>query len=157
MNINEAKFLENYKKKIINECIKTLLKECNITDKYDNICDEIKLKKILLTEKTKRCIGCTNTTPIVQCSRKTVDKFNYCKIHLHKIAVKDNKIVYENLYVKQNKSENINKSNLTKKFIEDTFYYLDNVFIYNMNIEKVGYIQGKDYILTSDPFILELM
>ena len=43
--------------------------------------------------------------------------------------------------------------------IDDTFYYVDDHFIYERDtLKKVGYIENefdtKNYVLTDDPFIL---
>jgi len=159
MNISEEKFLENYKNKIIKECIKSIYKKCNINDKKTNeqISDD-KLYKILLEQKIiKRCIGCTNTVPINQCSRNAIDNFDYCKTHLYKISLKGENIAKSSINICKDKDIKKDKLNLTKKFIDDTFYYIDEKLIYNTNLEKVGYINNNEYILSSDPFILGIL
>ena len=60
-------------------------------------------------------------------------------------------------YVKKRKPETVCESSLTKKFIEDTFYYVDQQYVYDLNLEKVGYMDEGTCVLTSDPFILEMI
>lgn len=159
MNISEDKFLENYKNKIIKECIKSIYKKCVINDKKTNeVISDDKLYKILLEQKIiKRCIGCTNTVPINQCSRNAIDNFNYCKTHLYKISLNNQDIIKSDIKICKDTGAKKDKRNLTKKFIDDTFYYIDDKLIYNTNLEKVGYINNNEYILSSDPFILGIL
>jgi len=50
--------------------------------------------------------------------------------------------------------------NLKKIFIDDTFYLVDDKYVYDtLNKQRVGYVQSKiqgqiEYILTDDPFVL---
>ena len=156
--MSEKKFLENYKKKIIKECIKSIYKKHNVIDKNNNtVSDEALLEMILTAERKiiKRCIGCTNTSPISQCSRNAIDNFDYCKTHLSKIGLKS-ETKYEAQNVELLQQTNTHQRDLKKTFIQDSFYYIDEKFIYNMTFEKVGYISLDEFILTSDPFILEM-
>lgn len=171
--MSEEKFLENYKKKIIKNCIKSIYKNHNVIDKNNNIVSDEALLEMLLTFKIiKRCIGCTNTVPISQCSRNAIDNFDYCKTHLSKIALKsETKSETQNIqFLKQHMERDC--QDFKKIFIQDSFYYIDTKFIYNkcdFEYIKVGYIntllscasarQGteEEYILTSDPFILEMI
>lgn len=72
----------------------------------------------------------------------------------------------QNLYIinkdkKEKNDKNINITNLKNILIENAFYYVDTKWIYDKtSMEKVGYIDKNEreeinYILTSDPFILE--
>lgn len=163
MDINERKFLETYKKKIIKDCIKTIYKQFTVIDKHNNDITDQELHKILLRQKNiKRCIGCTNKTPISQCTKNAIHEFDYCKSHLYKAGLTSEKpIVTDFNIIKQHQL--IDKSDLIKKFIDDSFYYIHKIpqtnqpFIYNMNLEKVGYIHNNEYILTSNPFILQMI
>lgn len=158
---NEQKFLENYKKRIIKDLIKNLCKDYTIYDTDDNLIDSDVLYKRILTPKTvKRCIGVTNTNPVSQCSRNAIDNYDYCKTHLYKMCLQSNEDedVLSSLtnieYLSMPQVENDYK-NLKKKFIDDSFYYIDEKYIYDSSYSKVGYIQNNNYILTNDPFILE--
>lgn len=166
MNIdisNEQKFLEQYKKKIIKDLLKTLCKQYIIYDSNDNEVDMETLKKQFLFPKiVKRCIGTTNTTPVSQCSKNAIDNYDYCKIHLYKMCLNQNQVQNSNKehsYIPPIEFnctvEPIKVNNLKKKFIEDSFYFVDERFIYDSNNIKVGYISNGEYVLTSDPFILE--
>lgn len=162
MNIdisNEQKFLEQYKKRIIKDVLKTICKQYTIYDINDNEIDMDVLYKQLLTPKiVKRCIGTTNTQPVSQCSRNAIDNYDYCKTHLYKMCLtrekEENEIKsYPIEYNAIGLTTDVSK--LKKKFIEDSFYFVDDKFIYDTNNIKVGYISNDEYILTSDPFILE--
>lgn len=103
-----------------------------------------------------------------KCIRKCVDGGEYCKMHIGlSIREKINNMVYIDEY----KSEEIeleelsdsvgsfkedNKGEMSIKFIEDVFYYVDERYIYDrVSRERVGYISDGRYILTDDPFILD--
>lgn len=161
---DEQKFFENYKKRITRDIIKTLYKNYKIYNSENVLIDIETLQQEILTPKNiKRCVGTTNTTPISQCTRNTLDNYNYCKTHLYKICLQSQ--LQENncqtspinfitpTEIKYTK----NKNNLKKKFIEDSFYFIDDKFIYDTDYIKVGYIQHNDFVLTSDPFVLETL
>ena len=160
---DEQKFLENYKRKIIRETLKTLCKTYNIYDSENTLMDVETIQNKLLTSKTiKRCIGTTNSTPVSQCTRNAIENYDYCKSHLYKMCFLKNE--QESCITTSTSIEyNINKhtndlscnNKLKKKFIEDSFYLIDDKFIYDTNYNKVGYIDNGIFILTSDPFILE--
>lgn len=161
---DEQKFLENYKKKIIRETIKILCKNYQIYDSDNKLMDaEIIQQKIISPKIVKRCIGVTSTIPVSQCTRNAIENYDYCKSHLYKMCLKSQDINKVSLNIKSveynnNKNEdNISKckDKFRKKFIDDSFYWIDDKFIYDMNYNKVGYIDNNSYILTSDPFILE--
>jgi hypothetical protein len=151
--INEQIFLEKYKKSIIKESIKILLKNC-IVYKDDTELNYDEIFCILLKPKAiKRCLGITNG-PLgpEQCLKNAKESLNYCKTHLYKYGFpKDKTIVIEN---KVNEKLNVDKE-FTKKFIHDSHYIIDDEFIYDLEtLEKVGYINKGKYIFTDDPFIL---
>lgn len=162
MNIdvsNEQKFLEQYKKKIIKDMLKTLCKQYTIFDSNDNEVDIDHLQKQFLFPKVvKRCIGTTNTNPVSQCSKNALDNYDYCKIHLYKICL-SKQTDKEESYIPPIEftctTSEVELTQLRKKFIEDSFYFIDDKFIYDASNNKVGYISNGEYILTSDPFILE--
>lgn len=165
MNIdisNEQKFLEQYKKKIIKDMLKTLCKQYTIFDSNDNEVNIDSLQKQFLFPKVvKRCVGTTNTNPVSQCSKNALDNYDYCKIHLYKMCLSkhedknDSYIPPIEFTCITNSDTNRESTQLKKKFIEDSFYFVDDKFVYDSTNNKVGYISNGEYILTSDPFILE--
>lgn len=118
-------------------------------------------KKLNLEKKT--CNALTKNGML--CTRGCYLDSDYCKIHINKMffdnikQTDENGESYELLIIESNKCDELdNKSDkqLSKKFIDDTFYYVDNQYIYDTETyERVGYIQNNEYILTDDPFILE--
>jgi hypothetical protein len=157
---DEHKFLESYKKKIIKETLKTLYKNYKIYDDDDNLVDIDTIQKEIFSPKiVKRCIGTTNTSPISQCNRNAIENYDYCKTHLYKMCLESNNIddsISVPIEFTLNNSNSIElKDKLKKKFIEDTFYFIDSKFIYDDNYIKVGYIHNNEYILTSNPFLLD--
>jgi len=159
---NEQKFLENYKKRIIKDVIKLIHTEFKIYDNNDKSVDIETMQKHILTPKIiKRCLGTTNTIPVSQCTRNALENYDYCKIHLYKTCLQsqcvDSNPGLEIEYKYEIIQENPDNSKKRKKFIEDSFYFIDDTFIYDLNNNKVGYIEGNKYILTSDPFILNVI
>ena len=155
--------LENYKKKLIKQFIKTVYKNYQIYDENDNIVSEKDIEQLFLKPKIiKRCIGTTNTTPIMQCSRNAIENSDYCKTHIYKMGIlkqdkSESSVEFKIIKNEQNK-ELLKNKQFIKKFIEDSFYLIDNKYIYNPdNMSRVGYIDNNEYILTSDPFILEII
>jgi hypothetical protein len=151
--MEETKLLENYKKKIIKQSIKILLNEINID--YT----EEELFRILMQVKSKKqCIGITNN--LKQCPRNAFDDLDYCKTHIKNYGLrkrtdtnlhtKEIEIIHTKEIIKEN-------ANLKKKFIDDTFYYIDDSYIYDIKtMEKVGIKSNGEFILTCDPFILKI-
>ncbi|NDD84901.1 hypothetical protein EBZ38_11620 [bacterium] len=45
-------------------------------------------------------------------------------------------------------------NSLQKRFMEDSFYYSDGMFVYDKTMEKVGYVQEDEWVLTSNEFEL---
>ena len=106
------------------------------------------------------------------CTNKKYQNSKYCKKHMSKewmekystrfsneteksprIFFEEQNIIYET--ADQINATKIDISKLSKKFIEDSFYYIDSKFIYDANdYRKVGYVDNNEYILTDDPFIL---
>ena len=166
MDDNDVKFFENYKKRIIKELLKNLCKNYKVYDTNDNMVDKDTLyDNLIITKVVKRCVGVTNTNPISQCTKNAVDNYDYCKKHLSKMCFKKQKEDESNndIFIELELNDNLplknNSMNLKKKFIDDSFYLIDDKFIYDNNYKKVGYIDNyleeSRYILTDDPFILE--
>ena len=150
---NEQVFLEKYKKNIIKETIKIILKDC-IVYKHDSILNADEITDILLKPKViKRCLGVTNgQLGPEQCLKNAKESLDYCKTHLYKYGLpKEKENTIKNI---SNAKLNVDKE-FAKKFINDSFYIIDKYFIYDMDtLEKVGYINKEKYTLTDDPFIL---
>jgi hypothetical protein len=158
---DEQKFFENYKKRITRDIIKTLCKNYKVYDSNNVLMDIETLQKEILTPKTiKRCIGATNTAPVSQCSRNAVENYDYCKTHLYKICLRSQETVSQKIppiefNINEEQYNSQEQCNLKKKFIDDSFYFIDSKFIYDTNHIKVGYVYNNEYILTSDPFLLD--
>lgn len=159
---DESKFMEKYKHKVVKDCLTLIYKNHRVVDDDGYDIELEVLHQLLLSPKIKtvpRCIGTTSSTPISQCSRNAIGGSQYCKKHMYNIGLSVDKMHTDNVsfYVKKRKPEQVCESQLTKKFIEDTFYYIDKYYIYDINKEKVGYIENGNCILTSDPFILGML
>lgn len=122
--------------------------------------------KIDLLDKQEETIFCAGFSKNGnKCINKTFEDSKYCKRH-HYLTFRDqfNETAIKQDIVVLNNSNNesktkINIDNLKTKMIDDTFYYVDDCFIYEQEtLKKVGYIENesntKNYILTDDPFIL---
>ena len=124
------------------------------------------IEKYDMKQNVKRC--CAITTSGNQCTNSRGDESKYCKKHnMRAIAAllsneqNDGMVSIQINQVNQVES-NIEKENLKKKFIDDSFYYVNDKFIYDNEMKKVGIVYTKqagetEYMLTSDPFILESM
>jgi hypothetical protein len=95
-----------------------------------------------------------------KCIRKCIDGGEYCKMHIG-LSIKDNMNSMVYMYEKKQMEGDVDVdvdvdvSGMRVKFIEDKFYYVDEVYIYDRGTkEKVGYISKEGYILTDDPFVL---
>jgi hypothetical protein len=105
-----------------------------------------------------------------KCFKRSQQNSNYCKVHAY-LAFRENTTnnilsiggkVHSNLIeqIELNKNHNTNKKpSLEKTFIKDSFYYYDKRFIYDSDsLDKVGYIdETQGFVLTDDPFILEIL
>lgn len=125
--------------------------------------NKFKLDLLDKQEETVFCAGFSKNGN--KCINKTFEDSKYCKRH-HYLTFRDqyNETVIKQDIVVLNNNEietknNINTEDLKTKMIDDTFYYVDENFIYERDtLKKVGYIENdsntKNYILTDDPFIL---
>lgn len=168
--------LEKAYTKDIKQIIENVFKEYNILykDSSEPVSIETFLNNFLFSvkEEIPICLGISQNGN--KCCRKSQPHSNYCKIHFYlEFKDKENRKLSEKnftqeIFIIDKKDTNTeNLKDLEKIFIEDTFYYKDNQFIYDtINFEKVGYIDigidndidnsndnGK-FILTDDPFIL---
>lgn len=103
-----------------------------------------------------------------KCIRRCVDGGEYCKMHIGlSIKEKMSNMLIMDMYEKEgvelgevkgmgmSEVKRNDMSGMKSKFIEDMFYYVDDMYIYDRETtEKVGYISDGKYILTDDPFVL---
>ena len=172
-----CKRLDNLSSDLKNSCSKDILHIFDIIfEEYDIVyknTDKIVNKQILtdrlrdlLNEKVQEeipiCKGFSQNGN--KCFKRTQQNSNYCKVHAYLAFREKNALVSNNkidTYVTpMNLSKNkIDILSLEKTFINDSFYYHDKSFIYDKeSLEKVGYIENEnDFILTDDPFILEIL
>lgn len=160
--------LEKYKKTITRDIIKKLYEKYTIYDDDENEINEKEIKDYL--EKLnnpikKRCCGVSKSYGIpTQCKSFAITNFDYCKGHMmtygncggKKIKQEIQDIDVEISKNTERVDEHIDFINLKMKFIEDSFYYVDSNFIYNKLKQKVGYVENNEFILTDDPYILQL-
>jgi hypothetical protein len=146
------------KKRIQKELITYLYNNYSVYDK-NNICiTKNEFEQQLYS--TKQCVGLLKNYK--QCTKNALSEQNYCSIHIHKYKSKEQEIknvldIDNNQEIQLETKEEfvLDKNTLKKKFIEDTFYYIDDKFIYDMsNLDKVGYIKDDFFHLTTDPFLL---
>lgn len=112
----------------------------------------------------KYCTAMTNSG--YKCTMKPYLNSKYCKKHITsafsyisssntQLNIQENSISYLDSESDNNKL--VNDVVLQKKLIDDSFYYVDHKYIYDISSkQKVGYINtDNEYTLTSDPFILD--
>ena len=91
-----------------------------------------------------------------KCCRQSSENNEYCKTHQYlsfRQIVNEPKV--DNLFIIESNSFDRDTKNMELQLIEDSFYYVDNFFVYEKEtLKKVGYVENKEYILTDDPFIL---
>lgn len=155
MNELDNTFLKTYRKKLIKEFSKSILRNFQVTNMNGLLVDQEEIIKSLYNFKvSKRCIGITSSSNVSQCTRNAIEDRDYCKTHMYKIGLVKEEITVSINHISNSKLNDCSK--LKKKFINDSFYYVNDKFIYNIDTnEKVGYIFQSEYILTSDPFILD--
>lgn len=150
----------------ITDCI---FEEFDITYKNTNV----QVDKTIFLNKFKRAFK-TNNILICKgiskngnkCSRKASENSKYCKTHNYLSYREMINEKFENIQINNPDPINIIQNedilekpikieNMELKFIDDSFYYIDNKFIYEKDtLNKVGYIHNDEYILSDDPFIL---
>jgi hypothetical protein len=101
--------------------------------------------------KTTHCQAiCLNGN---RCVWKTIPETHYCKRHIG-LSFRQNEQLSQ-FYLLETNQQLPTRPGLETKLIEDTFYDIDDTFIYDKNSgERVGYISKGEYILTNDPFEL---
>lgn len=122
--------------------------------------NKFKLDLLDKKEETIFCAGFSKNGN--KCINKTFEDSKYCKKHNYltfRDHFDDTNIKQDIFVLSSNRENNIDINNLKTKMIDDTFYYVDDYFIYEKDtLKKVGYIENetdtKNYVLTDDPFIL---
>lgn len=156
MQVNsEQVFLEKYKKSILKQAISIIYQN---KDDIINLSKQEILDLVLKPKIIKRCLGISST--FTQCTSNALQDQEYCKRHLkysvlNKESDNSQEPEFEITKIK-NKFQDESKIKMNKKFINDTFYFTDTKYIYDIEtLEKVGIINKKKFFLTSDPFILQ--
>ena len=166
-----SKILQNSSLKIekayINDIINItnlIFEEYDITYKNTKIAveKEIVLNKFKSVFKNDHILICKGISKNGnKCSRKVNENSNYCKTHnylSYREIINDkceNIFVIESNKKYQDAPHNLQIDNMELKFINDSFYYTDNNYIYEKDtLDKVGYIHNNECIFTDDPFIL---
>jgi hypothetical protein len=166
-----CKRLHNLSIDLKNSCTKdiitifdTIFEEYDIVYKNTNQIVDKKMfadrLRDLLDEKIKEeipiCRGFSQNGN--KCFKRSQQNSNYCKVHAYLVFREDQKQcdLIEQIGLNRH---NIDVLSLEKTFINDSFYYHDKRFIYHSeSLEKVGYIENQnDFILTDDPFVLEIL
>jgi hypothetical protein len=171
--MEDSEQFTKFKNNVLKKFLKDIKKKYKIIDNQGN---EVSDENILQLNKFTRCQGVvtTSTGSFARCTKNTTDHFAYCKLHLKKEMHKQ---IYQTNAVKNNGSDSIEcilldtldtldtdksqtklQTKLQKKFIQDSFYYIDSHFIYAIDDNRrVGIIENQEYILTDDPFVLGLI
>lgn len=155
--------VNKFRQDTVKQVIKKVLKNYVVLDKnLDKVDEESLMTEILRQDEPERCSGVVSSgTKFSQCTRNASNDLGYCKIHAKKYQSnqsyqKVEEVKGEKLYLVKTEVKN-SSTRLKKVFIEDSFYFVDDNFIYdksNESLSKVGYVDKGNYILTDDPFIL---
>ena len=170
--------IKNAYKKDIEKAIDKLFQEYDIYKRGSkDIISKKELECIFLQGnfEVRYCSAATKSG--TKCKNKALESTNFCGKHLYSTenlrnllhtrqpTQKQDPHPQENagLYIIENKLKtnyNNNQDNLQNVLIENAFYYTDNIWVYDKeSMEKVGYVDRNNadinYILTSDPFILQ--
>ena len=182
MEINKlCKKLDNLPNNLKKSCIKDIT---NILDMmfeeydifYKDTSESVK-KQIIINkftnifsdqEEQELCRGFSQNGN--KCFKKTHQDSDFCKIHgylafrqkSNVVSIKTEPNIFDMQEIISKPQKDLDILSLKEKFINDSFYYYDNRFIYDKSsLEKVGYLELSDdtdnFILTDDPFILETL
>jgi hypothetical protein len=108
---------------------------------------------------------CAVTSSGKRCTRRCQASLSYCKTHSYRSILDERQEQSNSLTTESNvfhvkpKRENVSTEKMEKKLIDDSFYYVDESFIYDViSHEKMGYVDlSGSLILTDDPFILNTL
>ena len=139
------------KKSIIKKVVKELKQKYVVSDRNGRVIDENEI----LGSFNNKCIGVTSSN--TRCTRNAYGDSEYCKTHSNKPVKFSSECEFVEVEYIYSTAEKIDTRKLSKKFIQDTFYYIDivNCFIYTKDGTKVGIIgDDEEFILTNNPYIL---
>jgi hypothetical protein len=146
-----------FKTSIIKKIIRELKQKYIVSDCNGRVIDENEIINNL--SKTKKCIGVNSSK--TRCSKTVYGNSEYCKSHLAILSSKQVKFTSEipciDVEYIYNTNEKIDTRKLLKKFINDTFYYIDiiNNYVYTKDGAKVGILgEDEELILTNNPYLL---
>lgn len=152
----------------------------NLFDEYDILYKDTdtNVQKSIIINKFLSILGKSHDEIICngfsqngnKCFRKANRNSQYCKTHNYltfkqqqqQSTISSSGSVNKDMVILlQSKNEEekpkLNTNKLKKQLIEDTFYYIDDLYIYSIDsLERVGYIDESKFYLTDDPFILDL-
>lgn len=151
----------------------------NLFDEYDILYKDTdtNVQKSIIINKFLSILGKSHDEIICngfsqngnKCFRKANRNSQYCKTHNYltfkqqqQSTISSSGSVNKDMVILlQSKNEEekpkLNTNKLKKQLIEDTFYYIDDLYIYSIDsLERVGYIDDSKFYLTDDPFILDL-
>jgi hypothetical protein len=170
--------LKEYIKKDVEKLLNVLLSNYDIYQHGNLINKEVLLNKLISDlDNVNTCNAVINAK---LCKNKCYNTFNYCKKHIVQETFTQNTTNSQNTINTQNNSIPLRQNalrtsfelgkvckiitnpskltNYSKKFINDTLYYITDKSIFNTDLECVGYVSDDDnYILTDDPFILQFV
>jgi hypothetical protein len=168
MELNNVKtgfpsVIERAVKKDISDIVCMLLIEYDIIDRKSK--DEVTKEKLYQKIMEKFDMGdayCGALTKSgTKCTRRVqAGKSKYCGTHanmemMEKMFLQKNNPKDHIIKTKQQRISNDVLSKMKKEFIEDSFFLVDDEFVYDKDThEKVGYRENGEYVLTDDPFIL---
>lgn len=157
--LDDSKFLEKFKIKIIKNILKVLCKKYEMYEKGVKVTEDEMLKYLKNLEKKEKtqCMGILNN--LQRCKRNATIESNYCKTH-YKVKKEVKEIFLKENFIMRSEVNFVEKeieTNLKKRFINDSFYYTDDNYVYDIeSMEKVGYKYENEFVLSMDPFILDL-
>lgn len=159
---NISQLLDTAFQKDLEGICETITKNFDITQHGSNVTSEYLLRYLRMKfgEHNLHCCAITNSG--MRCSRRCIEGNKYCKTHFSKIVSfpnlkSANGTLSDSVYFVKKDSPEIVSKELEKVFIEDSFYFVDSNFIYDIDTnEKVGYVDNLEYVLTSDPFVLNV-
>jgi hypothetical protein len=158
--------LKEYIKKDVEKLLSVLLSNYDIYQHGNLINKELLLTKLISDlDNVNACNAVINGK---LCKNKCYNTFNYCKKHIVKESFQftqnQNTVTSQNTQsdsIKLDKiitrTSPIKLTDYSKKFINDTLYYITDKSIFNTDLECVGYVSDDNYILTDDPFILQFV
>lgn len=151
--------LKDYIKQDVEKILTALVSDYDIYQNGNPVDKVVVLNKLLLDLSTIN--KCNAVVGGKLCKNRCYNTFKYCKKHINLSQINHTSQPIQLTTITQTPHNPTQKdlSNYTKKIIDDTLYYIteSSQFIFDDNLERVGYISDDNYILTDDPFILEFV